>query len=517
MSTESTSEAPIASWNAATSSSEYTRGFQARGFWLKNWIERQPRSTPRSTAFAGPPAGETCAPMSMGSGRRGRVADCVQMRVRFAPSPTGALHIGGARTALYNWLLARRHGGQFLLRIEDTDRERSTPENVEQIFDALRWLELDHDEEPVFQSQRSDRHAEVVQKLIDDGRAYRSTAGRDEIEAWHKEHGNRGFRGEDEGEGAVRLRVADEGSPVGRDVIRGESAFENALQDDLVIARADGTPLYHLAVVVDDLDMGVTHVVRGADHYSNTPKQMLILQAMGKEAPLYAHVPLLHGPDGKKLSKRHGAASVQELRDRGYLPEAVRNYLALLGWGTEASQEFFTTDELVNEFSLERVSKSPAVFDEQKLRHMNGRYVRELELDDLTRRLEALTGREGLRGAVEISQEKISTLADFWPLAGFFFDGAADDPAAREKVLGAPEAAQRLADARDALAAVEEPWTEEGLQPALQSVIEGSGARRGRCPSPSAWRSPAGPSPRASSRPCGCSGATSRCSGSTRH
>ena len=249
--------------------------------------------------------------------------------------------------------------GSSLLRIEDTDRERSTPENVEQIFDALRWLELDHDEEPVFQSQRADRHAEVVQQLIDDGRAYRSTAGRDEIEAWHEEHGNRGFRGEDEGEGAVRLRVADEGTTVVRDVIRGESAFENALQDDLVIARADGTPIYHLAVVVDDLDMGITHVVRGADHYSNTPKQMLILQAMGEEAPLYAHVPLLHGPDGKKLSKRHGAASVQELRDRGYLPEAVRNYVALLGWGTEESQEFFTTDELVSEFSLERVSKSP--------------------------------------------------------------------------------------------------------------------------------------------------------------
>ena len=250
----------------------------------------------------------------------------------------------------------------------------------------------------------------------------------------------------------MRLRVPDEGTTVVRDVIRGESAFENALQDDLVIARADGTPVYHLAVVVDDLDMGVTHVVRGADHYSNTPKQMLILQAMGEEVPLYAHVPLLHGPDGKKLSKRHGAASVQELRERGYLPEAVRNYVALLGWGTEESQEFFTTDELIQAFSLERVSKSPAVFDEQKLRHMNGRYVRELGLDDLTARLEDLTGREGLRGAVEISQEKISTLSDFWPLAGFFFDGPADDPAAREKTLGSPEALERLEQARAALA-----------------------------------------------------------------
>jgi glutamyl-tRNA synthetase len=405
------------------------------------------------------------------------MACCVQMRVRFAPSPTGALHIGGARTALYNWLLARGSGGRFLLRIEDTDRERSTPENVEQIFDALRWLELDWDEEPVFQSERGERHAEVVQKLVDEGLAYRSTAGQDQIKAWHEQHGNRGFRGEDEGEGAVRLRVADEGAIVVRDVIRGESTFENSLQDDLVIARADGTPLYHLAVVVDDLDMGITHVVRGADHYSNTAKQLLILDAMGEAPPLYAHVPLLHGPDGKKLSKRHGAASVQELRERGYLPEAVRNYVALLGWGTEESQEFFTTEELQREFSLERVSRSPAVFDEQKLRHINGRYLRELELDDLTARLEDLTGREGLRDAAAISQEKISTLADFWPLAGFFFNGPADDPKAREKILGAPEALERLAQAREALAAVAEPWTEEGLETALQRVLEATGAK----------------------------------------
>ena len=407
------------------------------------------------------------------------MANCVQMRVRFAPSPTGALHIGGARTALYNWLVARRHGGTFLLRIEDTDRERSTPENVEQIFDSLRWLGLDHDDEPVFQSQRQERHAEVVQRLIDGGRAYRSTANRDEIDAWKQEHGNRGFRGEDEGEGAVRLRVPDEGTTVVKDIIRGESAFENALQDDLVIARADGTPIYHLAVVVDDFDMGITHVVRGADHYSNTPKQMLILQAMGEEAPLYAHVPLLHGPDGKKLSKRHGAASVQELRERGYLPEAVRNYTALLGWGTEESQEFFTTDELIQAFSLERVSKSPAVFDEQKLRHMNGRYVRELAVDDLTQRLEDLTGREGLRGAVEISQEKISTLSDFWPLAGFFFDGPADDAKAREKVLGKPEALQRLEAAREALSGLEE-WSEPAIEEALQGVLERTEAKPGQ-------------------------------------
>ncbi len=300
------------------------------------------------------------------------------MRVRFAPSPTGALHIGCARTALYNWLLARGHGADFVLRIEDTDRERSTPENVEQIFEAMRWLGLDWDGDPVFQSERQARHAEVVEQLIAGGHAYRSTAGPEQVKAFKEAHGNAGFRGEDEGEGAVRLRMPDEGATVVRDVIRGESPFEHRLMDDLVIARADGTPVYHLAVVVDDLDAGITHVVRGADHFSNTPKQMRILEAMGAEVPVYAHVPLLHGPDGKKLSKRHGAASVQELRDTGYLREAVLNYLALLGWGYDAETTYHSVEELQQRFSLERVSKSPAVFDEKKLRHMNGHYIREL-------------------------------------------------------------------------------------------------------------------------------------------
>jgi len=399
------------------------------------------------------------------------------MRVRFAPSPTGSLHIGGARTALYNWLLARGGGGTFLLRIEDTDRERSTRENVEQIFEALRWLELDWDADPVFQSERSERHAEVVERLLDSGRAYRSTAGRDEVAAYRERHGNRGFRGQDEGEGAVRLRVSDEGATLVRDVIRGESAFENALQDDLVVARADGTPVYHLAVVVDDLDACITHVVRGADHYSNTPKQMLILQALGEEPPVYAHVPLLHGPDGKKLSKRHGAASVQDLRDRGYLPEAVRNYLALLGWGYDETTEFFTTEELRRHFALERVSRSPAVFDEQKLRHFNGRYLRELPLDELTARLEALTGRSGLRDLVAITQDKISTLSEFWPLVRFFFDGPADDPEARSKVLAAPGALDLLAESRAALEGVAEPWTVEEVERALRGVAERTGAK----------------------------------------
>jgi glutamyl-tRNA synthetase len=399
------------------------------------------------------------------------------MRVRFPPSPTGTLHIGNARTALYNWLLARGQGGELVLRIEDTDRERSTPENVQRIFDALEWLGIDWDEGPVFQSERAARHAEIVQRLVDAGHAYRSTAGPDEVKAFRERHGNRGFRGEDEGRGAVRLRVPDDGATVVRDVIRGESSFEHALLDDLVVARADGTPVYHLAVVVDDADAGITHVVRGADHYSNTPKQMLIQQAMGAPTPVYAHVPLLHGPDGKKLAKRHGATSVQDLADQGYLREAVLNYLALLGWGFDEETTFFTIAELQERFTLERVSKSPAVFDEQKLRWMNGRYLRELDVGELTARLEAFTGREGLRGAVEITQDKISTLAEFWPLTRFLFDGPADDPAARERVLEAPGGREALTHARAALAEVPAPWTQHEVEAALRGVVERTGLK----------------------------------------
>jgi glutamyl-tRNA synthetase len=395
------------------------------------------------------------------------------MRVRFPPSPTGALHIGNARTALYNWLLARGSGGELVLRIEDTDRERSTPENVQLIFDSLEWLGIDWDGDVTYQSNNAPRHAEAVQQLLDSGHAYRSTAGPEQVKAFKDANGgNRGFRGEDEGTGAVRLRMPDEGATIVHDIIRGESAFENVLQDDLVIARADGTPIYHLAVVVDDLDAGITHVVRGADHYSNTPKHVRIYEALGAEPPIYAHLPLLHGADGKKLSKRHGAASVQDLRNSGYLREAVINYLALLGWGYDETTTFFTIPELQELFSLERVSKNPAIFDEQKLRHINGRYVRELSADDLTARLEEFTGRTGLRDAVAISQEKISTLAEFWPLAGSFYDGPIDDPKARAKFLEPEDSRAALADTRDALAELPAPWTEAGVEETLRALVE---------------------------------------------
>jgi glutamyl-tRNA synthetase len=395
------------------------------------------------------------------------------MRVRFAPSPTGALHIGGARTALYNWLLAQQApDNRLVLRIEDTDRERSTPENVEQILDALDWLDLTYDEGPIFQSQRAARHQEVLGQLLESGHAYRSTATADDVKAYKQEHGaDRGFRGAPEDTGAVRLRVPDAGATVVHDVIRGDTAFEHVHLDDPVIARGDGSLLYNFAVAVDDLDAKISHVVRGEDHLSNTPKQLLVFEALGVEPPTYAHLPLLHGPDGRKLSKRHGAASVQELRDAGYLPEAVRNYIALLGWGYDDETTLLRTDQMIEGFRLDRVSRNPAVFDEQKLRWMNGRYLRELARDDLVGRLERFTGRTGIEGAVAIAQEKMQTLADFEPLTAFIFDGPKDDPNAFDKVIGSDGGADNLAAARAALADIE-PFDLEHVEQALRRVVE---------------------------------------------
>jgi glutamyl-tRNA synthetase len=394
------------------------------------------------------------------------------MRVRFAPSPTGALHIGGARTALFNWLLARGAGGRFVLRIEDTDRERSTPENVEQILDALRWLELDWDEGPIFQSEREERHRAAVERLLASGHAYRSEASAEDVKAWKAQRGDdRGFRGSEAGRGAVRLRVPDEGDTIVEDLVVGTVRTPNRSLDDLVIARADGTPLYNLAVAVDDLDAQITHVVRGNDHLTNTAKQLLIVEALGATPPRYGHIPLLHGPDGKKLSKRHGAASLQELRDAGYLPAAVRNYLALLGWGTGDDETILSTDELIERFDIGGVQRNPARFDETKLRWMNGRYMRAMDLDQLTAALESYCGRAGLRSAAAISADKLQTLADFWPLCGPIFDGPAiDDLKARERWLDEHGRAI-LRDVREALAAVPEPFDVAGIEAALTAVV----------------------------------------------
>ena len=412
-------------------------------------------------------------------------------RLRFAPSPTGFLHIGGARTALYNWLLARKSPeNSLVLRLEDTDRERSTEEAVNQILEALEWLELDWDEGPYRQTERSDRYAERLDELLRAGAAYWDVATADDVKRAKEEAGGAGYRGRPVPEGtpgaAVRLRVPDEGETVVEDVIRGRSAFENRLLDDFVIARADRSPLYNFAVAVDDSDMAITHVVRGEDHLSNTPRQLLVLGALGAAKPLYAHLPLLHGTDGKPLSKRHGAASVQELRDAGYLPEAVRNYLALLGWGYDETTTFFSTEELVERFSLERVSRSPAVFDEQKLRWMNGHYIRELAPSKLAERLRAWMLLQGLPGADDprleqacaAAQEKAQTLAELFDLIEFAFCPLEYDQAAWRKVMTKDGARHRLERARAALAEAE-PFDEQHVEAALRTVAEELEARPG--------------------------------------
>jgi glutamyl-tRNA synthetase len=364
----------------------------------------------------------------------------------------------------------------LVLRIEDTDRERSTPENVEQILDVLGWLELDWDEGPVSQASRADRHAARLAELLDSGAAYRDLATADDVRAHKAEHGpERGYRGtpSDDPGAAVRLRVPDDGDTVVEDLIRGPVAFPNRSQDDFVIARGDGSVLYNFAVAVDDAEMEISDVVRGDDHLSNTPKQLLVLRALGAREPRYAHLPLLHGPDGRKLSKRHGAASVEELREAGYLPEAVRNYLALLGWGTADDETLLSTEELVRRFRVQDVGTSAAVFDEQKLRWMNGRYMRELDLDAYTDRVAGFLGRtadERLRAGCEIAQEKAQTLAEVWPLIRFLFEPPVEDEKAWRKVM-IPGTAEMLAAARDALAALagfEPAAIEAALAPLLE-------------------------------------------------
>jgi glutamyl-tRNA synthetase len=404
-------------------------------------------------------------------------------RLRFAPSPTGALHIGGARTALYNWLAARHADGELVLRIEDTDRERSTEENVAQIIDAMQWLELDWDVGPLSQAEQAERHARSLKELLESGAAYPDAATAKDVEAWKAEHGaDRGYRGTptDAPGAAVRLRVPDEGETVVHDLIRGPVSFPNRSYDDFVIARGDGSVLYNFAVAVDDAEMGITEVVRGDDHLSNTPKQLLVLAALGHEPPRYAHLPLLHGPDGKKLSKRHGAASVQELREAGYLPAAVRNYLALLGWGTDDDTTVMSTEELVRRFRIEDVGRAAAIFDEKKLRWLNGRFMREMPLEEYATAVARHIRREPderLRMACAIAQEKAQTLDEVWALIRFLFEPPVDDPKAWTKVMKG-EAEPALRAAREALADCD--FEAEAIEAALSPIPDALDIKAGR-------------------------------------
>jgi glutamyl-tRNA synthetase len=367
-----------------------------------------------------------------------------------APSPTGLLHIGGVRTFLFNWLFARGRGGECLLRIENTDTSREVEEAIAQIEGSLRWLGIDWDGETTFQLDRMERAGEEARRLVAEGAAY-------------------------EDEGAIRIRMPDEGVTGWEDAIKGRVEFPNAELEDLVLVRSDGRPTYNFASPLEDWLDGITHVIRGDDHVSNTPKQVRVLEALGAEPPVYAHVPSVFGEDGRKLSKRHGAVSVDEFRDAGYLPEALRNFLALLGWAPDGETTIMSTDELVERFSLERVGSSPATFDYAKLDWMNGVYLRALPGVEYADRLVGYLREQGvdwpedrIRTAAPLVQEKIGRLGEFAGFAGFLFHDVEPDPSLLDAGV--------LADASKALAAVE-PWATAAIEAALKRLCEERGEK----------------------------------------
>ena len=372
------------------------------------------------------------------------------VRVRMAPSPTGFLHIGGVRTFLFNWLFARGQGGECLLRIENTDTSREVAESVDQIQSSLRWLGIDWDGEVTFQLDRLERCGQEARRLVEEGKAY-------------------------EDEGAIRFRMPNEGTTGWEDAVKGRIEFPNEQLEDLVLVRSDGRPTYNFASPVEDWLDGITHVIRGDDHVSNTPKQIQILQGLGSEIPTYAHVPSVFGEDGKKLSKRHGAISVDEFRQAGYIAPALMNFLALLGWAPDGETTIMAQDELVERFTLERVGASPSTFDYAKLDWMNGVYLRELSADDYADALITYLREQGydwpeerIRAAGPIVQEKIAKLGEFPEFAGFLFDDVQPDPALLDRgVLTAVAAAVESV----------EPWRAAELETALKEVTESLGLK----------------------------------------
>ena len=329
------------------------------------------------------------------------------IRTRFAPSPTGVLHLGSVRTALFCWLFARHHGGKFVLRIEDTDRERSTPENVDAITDGMAWLGLDPDEGPFFQTQRFDRYREVIRQWLEEGKAYHCYCTREELAELRERQMDAGEKVRYDGrcrdqqrsrsdvEPVVRFRNPSEGQVIVHDQVRGEVVFDNAQLDDLIIARSDGTPTYNFTVIIDDFDMEITHVIRGDDHLNNTPRQMNMLQALGAEPPVYAHLPMILGPDGSKLSKRHGAVDIREYREQGYLPSAMLNYLVRLGW-SHGDKEIFSLDEMIRYFDIADVNQSASAFNPEKLLWINQQHIIATPAEELASRLMPFLVRAGL-------------------------------------------------------------------------------------------------------------------------
>jgi glutamyl-tRNA synthetase len=427
--------------------------------------------------------------------------------LRFAPSPTGFLHIGGARTALFNWLYARHTGGTFLLRIEDTDRERSTPEAVAAILNGLQWMGLNWDGQTVYQFARAGRHREVAEKLLAEGKAYRCYATAEELTEMRDAQRAAGKptrydgRWRDREPGAeqdgkpfvVRLRAPQTGETVVHDLIQGDVTFANENLDDMILLRSDGTPTYMLAVVVDDQDMGVTHVIRGDDHLNNAARQLQIIQAMGWPEPVYGHLPLIHGPDGAKLSKRHGALSVEAYRDMGYLPETMRNYLLRLGW-SHGDDEIISTEQAVQWFNFESIGKSAARMDYKKLDNLNGHYIRNTADETLVAEITAflareapprvlsMTARQRLVAAMPSLKERAKTLVELIQGAEFLFsDGprTLDESAAK---LLTPEARAGLGAVLPALEATD--WSGPALEAAARAFAEGRSLKLGQVAQP---------------------------------
>jgi glutamyl-tRNA synthetase len=421
---------------------------------------------------------------------------------RFAPSPTGFLHLGGARTALFNWLFARHHGGRFLLRIEDTDRARSTQPAIDAILDGMRWLGLDWDGDAVFQFSRAARHAEVAQQMVAAGHAYRCYMTADEIAAQRERAQAEKrpvrivseWRDRTDGpEGqpfVVRLRAPREGVTTIEDQVQGSVSVQNAELDDMVLLRSDGTPTYMLAVVVDDHDMGVTHVIRGDDHLNNAFRQLPIYRANGWPEPVYAHIPLIHGADGAKLSKRHGAVGVEAYRDgMGILPEALGNYLLRLGWG-HGDAEIISREDATRWFDLSAVGKSPSRFDLKKLEHLNGHYIREADDDRLAGLVAETLGfaaadqrRDILRAAMPVLKPRAANLNELSDGARFLFVARPLSIAADAEPLLSDEARARLAALHAALDAVHN-WDTEALEAAVRQVAEAQGVKLGQAAQP---------------------------------
>lgn len=421
------------------------------------------------------------------------------VRTRFAPSPTGFLHIGGARTALYCWLYARKTKGTFILRIEDTDLERSTPESVQAILDGMAWLNLDYDEGPFYQTRRFDRYREVIAQMLENGTAYRCYCSKERLELLREEQmarkekprydglcRNRGPAGE--GPYVVRFKNPPDGVVEFDDQVRGKLVFSNAELDDLIIARSDGTPTYNFTVVVDDWDMKITHVIRGDDHINNTPRQINILRALGAEPPLYAHVPMILGGDGKRLSKRHGAVSVLQYREDGFLPEALLNYLARLGW-SHGDQEIFSISELIDYFDIKDINRAPAAFNQDKLLWLNQHYMKTGDPEHVAKEFLwhmvklgiDISSGPPLIDVIKAQAERTKTLREMAERSRYFYESVQVGDQLLPHVT--PELLPALSMLRDRLAQIEE-WTKESIHEVLASTAEIHGLKLGKIAQP---------------------------------